>query len=155
LFTYSVNTHRRRDHRAARRRVVRLHEEPVHELSVAHSLAEFVCEQIAGMDLAHERVSLVRIRMGELCGVAPIALKSAFSSVVIGTPLQNCRLEVEPVEAVAFCAHCHCDQTIGNIREMKCPVCGKPTPRVVHGRELEIASIEMVEVAHNDSIAKI
>jgi hydrogenase nickel incorporation protein HypA/HybF len=118
----------------------------VQELSVARSLAQFVCEQIAGMDLAHERVSLVKIRMGELCGVAPLALKSAFSSVIIGTPLQNCRLEIEPVEAVAFCPHCHCDQTIGNIREMKCPVCGRHTNRVVHGRELEIESIETIDV---------
>ena len=118
----------------------------MHELSVARSLAEFVCEQVAGMDLSHERVSLVRIRMGEMCGVAPVALKTAFSAVVIGTPLQSCRLEIEQLEPVVFCPHCHCDQTIPNIHELKCPVCGTRTPKVVQGRELEIASIETVDV---------
>ncbi|HEX3356105.1 MAG TPA: hydrogenase maturation nickel metallochaperone HypA [Tepidisphaeraceae bacterium] len=118
----------------------------MHELSVARSLAEFVCEQIAEMDLTHERVALVRIRMGELCGVPVVALKTAFSAVIIGTPLQNCRLEVEVVEPVVFCPHCHREQEIASLKELKCPVCGARTPKVVRGRELEIASIEMREV---------
>jgi hydrogenase nickel incorporation protein HypA/HybF len=118
----------------------------VHELSVARSLAQFVCEQIAEMDLTHERVALVRIRMGELCGVPVVALKTAFAAVIIGTPLQNCRLDVELVEPVVFCPHCHREQEIGNLKELKCPVCGARTPKVVQGRELEISSIEMREV---------
>ncbi len=118
----------------------------MHELSVARSLAQFVCEQIAEMDLTHERVALVRIRMGELCGVPVVALKTAFAAVIIGTPLQNCLLEVELIEPVVFCPHCHREQEIGNLTELKCPVCGARTPKVVHGREMEIASIEMREV---------
>jgi hydrogenase nickel incorporation protein HypA/HybF len=114
----------------------------VQESSVAQGLAEFVCEQISGMDLTHQKVAMVKIRMGALCGVAPIALKTAFSAVVIGTPLQSCRLEIEPVELVVFCPHCHCEQVVGDTRELKCPACGTRTPRVIHGRELEIASIE-------------
>ena len=114
--------------------------------SVARSLADFVCEQIAGMDLSHERVSMVRIRMGEFCGVLPADVKDAFSAIVIGTPLQNCRLEIEPVEPVVFCPHCQKEQEIADIHQLKCPECGASTPRVVHGRELEIASIETMDV---------
>lgn len=110
--------------------------------SVARSLADFVCDQITGMDLNHERVSLVRIRLGEICGVEPADLNDAFSAVVIGTPLQNCRLEIELVEPVIFCPHCHKESVVGNIHDLRCPACGAHTPRVVHGRELEIASIE-------------
>src|SRR5262245_12584947 len=98
------------------------------------------------MDLAHERVALVRIRMGALCEVPPVALTTAFAAVVIGTPLQNCRLEIEPVEAVVFGPHCHCEQSLGETHQLKCPVCGQHTPRVVHGRELEIAAIETAEI---------
>ena len=58
--------------------------------SLARSLADFVCEQISEMDLAHERVAMVRIRMGDLCGVAAADVKDAFSAIVIGT-LWNAR----------------------------------------------------------------
>ena len=98
------------------------------------------------MDLVHERISLVRIRLGELCGVAPADLNDAFSAIVIGTPLQNCRLEIEPVETLAFCSHCQKEQVIADVRDMKCPDCGAHASRVVHGREMEIASIETREV---------
>ncbi len=119
----------------------------MHPSSLARSLADFVCDQIAGMDLAHERVTMVCIRMGDLCGVAPADVKDAFSALVIGTPLQNCRLEIEPVELVAFCPQCHKEQTIPDIHILKCPECGAATPRVVRGRELEIASIETRDLA--------
>ena len=114
--------------------------------SLARSLFDFICEQLAGNDRAFERVSLVRIRMGDLCGVAPADVKDAFSAVVIGTPLQNCRLEIEPVELMVFCPHCHKDQPVSDIHVLKCPECGAQTPRVVQGRELEIASIETVDL---------
>ena len=87
------------------------------------------------MDLAHERVTMVCIRMGDLCGVAPADVKDAFSALVIGTPLQNCRLEIEPVELVAFCPQCHKEQTIPDIHILKCPECGAATPRVVSAVE--------------------
>ena len=97
------------------------------------------------MDLAHERVTMVRLRIGDLCGVAPADVKDAFSAVVIGTPLQNCRLEIEPVEAVVFCPHCHKEQMIPDIHVLRCPACGGHTPRVVQGRELEIVEIETMD----------
>jgi hydrogenase nickel incorporation protein HypA/HybF len=115
--------------------------------SLARSLFDFVSEQIAGNDLAHERVSMVRIRMGDLCGVAPADVKDAFSAIVIGTPLQNCRLEIEPVDLMVFCPHCHKEQPVPDIHALKCPECGAPTPRVVQGRELEIAAIETNDMA--------
>jgi hydrogenase nickel incorporation protein HypA/HybF len=117
--------------------------------SLARSLADFVCEQISGMDLSHERVTLVRIRMGELCGVTPADVKDAFSAVVIGTPLQNCRLEIDSVEAVIFCPQCHKEQMVADVHVLKCPDCGVKTTRVVQGRELEIASIETVDGARS------
>jgi len=100
------------------------------------------------MDLVHERVTRVRIRMGELCRVTPADVKDAFSAVVIGTPLQNCQLEIEPVEASVFCPQCHKEQMIGEYQVLKCPVCGARTSRIVHGHELEITAIETVEAVY-------
>jgi hydrogenase nickel incorporation protein HypA/HybF len=119
--------------------------------SLAQSLADFIREQISDLDLLHERVTLVRIRMGDLCGVAPADVKDAFSAIVIGTSLQNCRLEIEPVDLIVFCPHCQKEQTIVDIRALKCPECGASTPRVVQGRELEIASIQTSEQAQSIS----
>ena len=116
------------------------------ESSVAKSLADFVCEQIAEMDLSHRRISRVRLRMGELCGVTPVALKTAFYDAAMGTALQSCRLEIEFIEAAVFCPHCHREQVVANVHDLRCPECGTPTPRVVRGREMEIASIETEDV---------
>ena len=119
----------------------------MHPSSLARSLADFICDQISGTDLTHERVTKVHIRIGDLCCVKPADLNDAFSAVVIGTPLQNCRLEIEPVELVVFCPHCHKEQMVPDAHVLKCPACGTKTPRVVQGRELEIVSIETTDSA--------
>ena len=124
----------------------------MHPSSLARSLADFICEQISGMDLRHERVTKVHIRVGDFCRVAAADVHDAFSAIVIGTPLQNCRLEIEPVELVVFCPHCHKEQMILDAHELKCPNCGAHTPRVVQGRELEIVSIETTETAQSSPV---
>ena len=105
----------------------------MHELSVARSLAEFVCEQITELDLTHERVAVVHIRMGALCDVAPLALKTAFSSVVIGTPLQSARLEIEVVDLVVFCRRSEQGRAITEILAV--------APQVGDGDELTTGTV--------------
>ena len=117
----------------------------VQELALAESLADFVREQTA--ELKGERVAVLRVRIGAGCGIPPVALKTAFMSVVLGTSLQNCRLEVEEADLIVFCPRCHREQTLGDITKLVCPVCGTRTPRIVQGRELEIVSIDVVNAS--------
>jgi hydrogenase nickel incorporation protein HypA/HybF len=139
-----------RDHRAQRNNA----RPSVHEISVARSLADFVCEQIAGSALAGgtSRVARVRVRVGAMAGIVPQALKSAFCAAVVGTALQGSELEIEAVDLIVWCPRCHQQQMLSGIARLRCPVCDSPTPRIVHGKELEIASIEMEEVDPSDRV---
>ena len=121
----------------------------MHELSVARSLADFVCEQVAGTELVVDghRVSRVFVRVGAMAAIVPQALKTAFREAVVGTPLQGSTLEIEAVDLIVWCPHCQQEQMLSGITRLRCPVCDTPTPRIVQGKELEIASIEVEEIA--------
>lgn len=118
----------------------------VQELSVANGIVGFVCEQLPQSPEEARRVSVVRLRVGILNGVAAPALKSAFRSAVANTPLHGARLEVESTDLVVWCAHCHQEQLLESAT-LRCPVCQSRTPRIVQGNELEIESVEFVESA--------
>jgi hydrogenase nickel incorporation protein HypA/HybF len=111
---------------------------------VAQSLAEFVCEQIGELEARHERVRSIRVRIGVMAGITPIALKSAFRQAILGTALQSCELQIDTVDLVVWCSTCKAERLLDDLRQLRCPVCQNRTRQVVQGQELEIASIEVV-----------
>jgi hydrogenase nickel incorporation protein HypA/HybF len=66
----------------------------MHELSIAVSLVEAVCDELPtlGPDVA---VRAVRLRVGPLSGVVPEALTFAFDIAAADTPLAGARLDIE------------------------------------------------------------
>lgn len=114
-------------------------------------MADFVCDQIAELDAKRERVSVVRVRIGAMSGVAPQALRSAYSAAVIGTALQGAGLEVETVDLVIWCPKCRQERLLEDISHLCCPVCKSRAGRIIQGKELEIASIEVVDATQNSS----
>ena len=67
-----------------------------------------------------------------------------FEIAVSGYREQGSGLEIERIEARAWCDRCGREQTLPSFR-MRCPLCQQPVSRVVAGRELEILSVEMVD----------
>ena len=65
----------------------------MHELSIAVSLVETVCEQLP--QLGCVRVRAVRIRVGSLSGVAPDALEFAFEVASQDSAIAGAALEIE------------------------------------------------------------
>ena len=65
----------------------------MHELSVAMSLVDAICEELP--QLGEVTVRSVRIRVGALSGVSMEALMFAFDVAVDGTPIAGARLIVE------------------------------------------------------------
>jgi ribosomal protein L34E len=53
------------------------------------------------------------------------------------------RLEIEEVPVAVFCPVRNEERTLPGIQDFRCPVCGAPTPDVVRGRELELATMEV------------
>ncbi|HEY2853757.1 MAG TPA: hydrogenase maturation nickel metallochaperone HypA [Gemmatimonadaceae bacterium] len=114
----------------------------MHELSVAVSLVELVCEEAARRDA---RVLAVHLHLGPLSGVVEEALRFSFDLATEGTSAAGARLVIEHVPIVANCQRCHVDREIPSAQRLCCPVCGTPTPNVIHGSELELRAIEIDE----------
>ena len=123
----------------------------MHELSIARSLADFVCDQTADLDATRERVSVVRIRIGAMSGVVPQALRSAYRAAVAGTPLLSATLEMETVDLVIWCPKCGQERLLEDISQLCCPVCQARSSKIVQGKELEITSIEVIDATEDSS----
>lgn len=115
----------------------------MHELSIAHSLVE-VAEH-AARDAGATAVQTVYLRLGALSGVVKEALLFGFEVATEGTLLAGARLEIEEVPVTIFCEVCAREVMLLHPQRFRCPECGTPSGRIVHGRELELTSIEIRE----------
>ncbi|MGV9404363.1 hydrogenase maturation nickel metallochaperone HypA [Streptomyces sp. NPDC003667] len=114
----------------------------MHELSIATAIVE-QAEEIARADGADD-VSAVTVRVGELAGVVPDALRFAFEVARDGTALAGARLVVEQVTAQAWCGGCAEEFAVGMPPFFWCPRCDRPSQELRSGRELEITEVEAV-----------
>lgn len=113
----------------------------MHELSIAVSLVEVSCEELARQAGAH--VEALHVRIGPLSGVVPRSLASAFELASEGTPLQGARLAIEETRIRVLCRSCSSERPIDGILSFRCADCGMPTPEIIGGRELELVCLEI------------
>lgn len=66
----------------------------MHELSIAISLVEAVCDELPRLGDG-VTVRAVRLRVGPLSGVVPDALAFAFDAAALETPIAGARLDIE------------------------------------------------------------
>jgi hydrogenase nickel incorporation protein HypA/HybF len=111
----------------------------MHELSIARSLIELVSEHAARE--AALGVRTIHIRLGELSGFRR-ALYFCFDRVSRGTVCEGARLVVEEVPLTVHCDHCKEIKRPGARYNFRCPTCGRPTPKLVTGREMQVTAIE-------------
>jgi hydrogenase nickel incorporation protein HypA/HybF len=115
----------------------------VHELSVARHIVEIVT-QVAS-DENSPRVSVIHLEIGELSCVATSALEFVFQAASAGTTAEGARLEFETIPIVVHCAACNEDVPLPSIQRFRCPICDRPTSKVVRGRELVVSRVEIEE----------
>jgi len=116
----------------------------MHELSVAEQLVELIEHQLR--DAGRVKVTKVNLTIGPLSGIEPQALRFAYDSAVCGTMLEGSAVHITEIRPVVFCDTCNTEREIESVQRLRCPVCDTPTPTIVRGRELEIASVEVVDV---------
>jgi len=119
----------------------------MHELSIATALIKQVCEYAANEGA--ERVAGINIRMGALSGIAR-ALYFCFPSASRGTMCEHAILHIEEVPLTVMCAHCAAAKTPAGLYNFRCPDCGRPTPKVLTGREMQLVSIELLAPGADD-----
>ncbi len=112
----------------------------MHELSLMEAVREQVLEQAERHGALC--IDVIHLRIGSLAGVEPEALAWAFAQVMAGTPAAEARLRIENVPARCLCAVCATsfEAEAGTCR---CPRCGTASNRLLQGRELELASLEI------------
>jgi hydrogenase nickel incorporation protein HypA/HybF len=112
----------------------------VHELSIAISLVEVASEK--ARELGDVQVDVLHLRLGPLAGVVREALEFSFGMAAEGTALAGARLEIEDVPLTVMCPRCAEPRELQGF-PLLCPVCETPTPEILHGRELELAALEV------------
>ena len=112
----------------------------MHELSIAQSLIELVGEHAARENA--RRVRTVHIRLGELSGFRR-ALYFCFEAAAKGTLCEGARLAIEHVPLTVRCDSCDEVKTPRARYTFRCPDCGRATPTVVTGREMQVTAIEL------------
>jgi hydrogenase nickel incorporation protein HypA/HybF len=110
----------------------------MHEYSLMLALMERVEQEAASRRAV--AVRRVRIRIGELSGVEPELLESAFSIVRVGTICENAAVEITRVPAQWECARCQTPLKAGDL--LQCAACGAPA-RLASGDEMLLEQIEM------------
>jgi hydrogenase nickel incorporation protein HypA/HybF len=115
----------------------------MHELSIAQSLVDLITEQT--LSLPHARVRTVRVRIGDLSGVVPDALRSAWPAATRGTPSAAADLVIDAQPVLLWCDQCRAERPARNVQSLRCATCGTPSNDVRHGREMELLTIEVLE----------
>ena len=110
----------------------------MHEYSLMTALMERVEQEAA----AHGALAVhrVRVRIGELSGVEPELLDSAFAIVRTGTLCERATLEIERVAARWECSGCRLPLDAGE--RLRCAACGAPAA-LAAGGEILLGQIEL------------
>jgi hydrogenase nickel incorporation protein HypA/HybF len=116
----------------------------MHELSIANALIDQVCAHAA--EAGAEGVAEINLRMGVLSGVAR-ALHFCFSSAAQGTACEGATLNIDEVSLTVMCTYCDAVKAPSGLYNFRCPDCGRPTPKVLTGREMQLVSVAFVPPA--------
>jgi hydrogenase nickel incorporation protein HypA/HybF len=117
--------------------------ELMHELSICMSLLDVAGEEVERR--GNPEVEAIYLKLGPLSGVVKEALLSAYELAREGTPFASCRLVIEEVPIVVFCSKCDAERPVHSIQDFSCTECDTPASQVLHGRELELAALELLE----------
>ncbi len=112
----------------------------MHELSLMDGVRVLALEQAALHGA--RRIAAITLKVGSLAGVEIEALRFAHEVVMAGTIAAGCRLEIEAVAALSFCAVCRTSFAVAD-GCCDCPDCGTVSSQLLRGRELQLVSMEL------------
>ena len=114
----------------------------MHEMGIASSILDGVGAEIRRRPGA--RPLKVGIRVGELAGLDPDALRFAFDALTLDTPLAGLELDIEYRASRSRCRDCRQEFEVRNF-ELLCPACGSLSTDRISGDELEFAYLDLEE----------
>ncbi len=114
----------------------------MHELSIVQHFVGTTDQAAAQRGI--KQVKRVTLNVGALTGVIPKYVRMYYDEVCEGTRLEGSELEINYLEAEAFCRGC------GNMydptkHDDKCPECGDTDKEIIQGKELTVRDIAYEE----------
>lgn len=110
----------------------------MHEYSIISALYDRVVQEAGARQAT--AVTAVHVRIGEISGVDPGLLRTAYDLFRYGTLCAAAPLAIEEVPARWACGGCGSAPARG--ARLVCPECGSPV-RLVAGDEIELLRIEL------------
>lgn len=114
----------------------------MHEMGIASSILDGVAAEVRRRP--GSRPVKVGVRIGQLAGLDPDALRFAFEALTLDTPLAGLELDIEYRAPRSRCRECAREFEVRNF-ELLCPACGSLNAEVISGDELEFAYLEVDE----------
>jgi hydrogenase nickel incorporation protein HypA/HybF len=112
----------------------------MHELTLANNLVELASDY--AQRHGAQCISSVTVRLGVLCGISR-SLYFCFEPAARGTRCEGAVLTIIESPLSVYCASCNDSKMPRALYNLRCPDCGRPTPKVLTGREMELVSIEI------------
>jgi len=112
----------------------------VHELSLCDDLLSQV-KTIAAQNNA-QSVESITVQIGELSGVEPVLLESAFDLIKVGSIAEQAKLILQTSAVTVFCRECGAESEVP-VNKLLCYVCQSNETDVVKGNELILASVAL------------
>ena len=113
----------------------------MHEIGIVTGILESVTK--VARDAGASRVFKVNLRIGDMREVVPEAMELAWEVLCEDDPLTDgCELAVEEVHPESCCLACGASFAHDRFH-LRCPACQSAETQLVHGRELDIVSIEV------------
>jgi hydrogenase nickel incorporation protein HypA/HybF len=114
----------------------------MHEMGIANSILEGVAAELRRRP--GSRAVKVGVRIGEMAGIDPEALRFAFEALTLDSTLQGLELDVEYRVRRHRCLECGGAFEVRDF-ELQCPGCGSLNSECISGDELEFAYLEVEE----------
>ena len=110
----------------------------MHEYSIVAALVARVEDELAAHPGAH--ATRLRVKLGELSGVDPTLLATAFETFRVRSACERAELMIENVPARWRCTRC--GDTLAPGAPLRCPRCKRPA-ELVAGDDLILERIEL------------
>lgn len=112
----------------------------MHEMSLCEGIVEIIEREAERQSFS--RVRAVWLELGALSHAEPEALRFCFDAVTRDTLAAGARLEIVPVEGMAWCLDCARSVAIA-ARGDACPACGGYHLQVTAGEEMRLKELEV------------
>jgi hydrogenase nickel incorporation protein HypA/HybF len=112
----------------------------MHEVGIMQEAVRMALETAQAKQASH--IHRLSLRIGRMSGVVPDALRFAFDMVCHGTMAEGATLEIEDVPASCWCGSCQAEFVCEDLID-ECPRCHTLSGELRHGREMELAAVEV------------